>query len=30
MQVQNDAYIVSSVRTPVGKAEKGVRTLLTM
>ena len=23
MQVQNDAYIVSSVRTPVGKAEKG-------
>jgi len=23
MEVQNDAYIVSSVRTPVGKAEKG-------
>ncbi len=23
MQVQNEAYIVSSVRTPVGKAEKG-------
>ena len=23
MQVQNDAYIVSSARTPVGKAEKG-------